>query len=104
MSTQPERTRVPVFSVGDRLRKARETAGLSQQELADAVGIARASVVNYEKAHTAPRVIVLRAWALATGVPLDWLRDGPVPRTDGYHQASRPVRHLTLVPDLAAAG
>ena len=95
----------PVFTIGDRLWKARETAGMSQQRLADVVGIARASVVNYEKGHTAPREIVLRAWALATGVPLEWLRDGIEPdatcglRPNAVSTRRRQAgRHLALVP------
>ena len=57
------------FTQADYLRKAREIAGLTQQQLADRIGIDRASVINYEKRGTRKRYI-LRDWAEATGVSL----------------------------------
>lgn len=75
MTTAQHET-VPAWTVGDRLRKAREHAGLKQQELADAIGIARGSVTNYESDKHPPRKIVLNAWAMATGVSPVWLETG----------------------------
>jgi transcriptional regulator with XRE-family HTH domain len=70
-------TAVPTFTIHDRLRKAREAVGLDQQELADAIGVARTSVSNYELGHTTRlKAIVLRQWALRCGVPLAWLHTG----------------------------
>ncbi|MHB9004442.1 MAG: helix-turn-helix transcriptional regulator [Coriobacteriia bacterium] len=57
------------FTQADYLRKAREIAGLTQQQLADRIGIDRASVINYEKRGTRKRYI-LRDWAEATEVSL----------------------------------
>jgi transcriptional regulator with XRE-family HTH domain len=68
---------IPEWTLADRLRKAREHAGMKQIELANATGIARSSIVNYEGGKAEPRRPVLAAWAMATGVPLDWLRDRP---------------------------
>ena len=42
--------RIPQWILGDRLRTARESAGLSQGELADAIGVARATVSSAERA------------------------------------------------------
>lgn len=65
---------VPEFTAGDRLRKARELLGLDQESFADKLGVSRGTVSNYERnATTNRRPIVLRTWALATGVSLDWL-------------------------------
>lgn len=80
---------VPQWSVQDRLRKAREHAGMKQSELAAAIGISRNSVSNYESGTTPPRQIVLNQWSLATGVPLAWLTSGE--GDDG-------VRHQGLEP------
>jgi transcriptional regulator with XRE-family HTH domain len=66
---------LPAWTLGDRLRKAREFAGLEQGELADRVGISRSTVSNYElgRGVRPPKWIVIRAWAHECGVPLDWL-------------------------------
>lgn len=85
MTTQPNEHEDPVFTIGDRLRKAREHAGMDQSQLAEATGISRASVVNYEKGHTRPRAVVLKQWALATGVREDWLR-GLEPGSTGRYR------------------
>lgn len=80
---------VPQWSVQDRLRKAREHAGMTQLELAETIGVSRNSVSNYESGVTRPRQIVLNQWSLATGVPLSWLTSGE--GDDG-------VRHQGLEP------
>lgn len=75
--TQVEQTHIPEWSVHDRCRKAREDAGLDQAELAARIDVSRATISNYETGYVkAVRPIVLRAWALATAVPFEWLRDG----------------------------
>ena len=74
---------VPTFTMSDRLRKAREYAGLGQQELADAMGVDRKTVGNYEGDKVEPRAIVLNAWALVTGVDRQWLQTGEVSHTPG---------------------
>ena len=75
--TQPKRERrVPEITVQHRLRIAREAAGMDQEQLATAIGVARNTVGNAENGRTEPRTITLNAWALATGVPLEWLVNG----------------------------
>ena len=66
----------PRFTIADRLRKARESAGLEQGQLAADIDVSRSTIGNYESARVTPRRIVLRAWALRTGVPLEWLERG----------------------------
>lgn len=85
-SVPTQRSHVPTFDQADRLAKARKHAGMDQAGLADAIGISRNSVGNYESGKTAPRPIVLRAWAMATGVPVEWLEHGQLPDvgTGGY--------------------
>lgn len=70
---------VPDFGMADRLRKAREITGLGQTEFADEIGVSRQSVSSYETGATHPRKIVLRAYALRTGVSLTWLTTGVAP-------------------------
>lgn len=78
-------TLIPRWTLGDRLRKARELAGLQQIELAAELGIHRGSVANYESGRTTPNRPVVMAWALRCGVPFEWLRDGQAPEaTEPY--------------------
>jgi transcriptional regulator with XRE-family HTH domain len=68
---------VPEWTVHDRCRKARESAKLSQMELADRTGISRATIVNYENGHVAhPSRAYLNLWAMACGVDRGWLETG----------------------------
>ena len=67
---------IPQFTVGDRLRKARELTGLDQGAFAREIDQSRQTVSNYETGATKPRLITLKAWALRTGVDLAWITDG----------------------------
>ena len=67
---------VPQWTTGDRMRKAREHAGLKQSELAAEIGIGRTSVTHYETSQKdAPRLVLI-AWAFRCGVSFEWLRHG----------------------------
>lgn len=74
---------IPQWTLGDRLRKAREHAGMEQGELASRIGVSRGTVSNYElgRGQRPPKVVVLRAWAHECGVPYEWLVDGFRPTT-----------------------
>lgn len=64
------------FTLGDRLRKAREYAGLEIQELAAAVDVHRQSVTRYETDQARPKRGTLLLWSMATGVSVNWLERG----------------------------
>lgn len=77
MTTQiAPRGRSYEFTIGDRVRAAREQVGLEQAELADATGISRNSISNYERGATTPRRGQLALIALATGFDFEWLATG----------------------------
>jgi transcriptional regulator with XRE-family HTH domain len=67
---------VPEWTLRDRLKKAREHAGLSQTELGREIGVSLASVMRYETGKTVPPRGMLIAWAFSTGVDLSWLLGG----------------------------
>jgi transcriptional regulator with XRE-family HTH domain len=90
---------VPRWTLGDRLRKARDHAGSTQADLAKAMGISRAAIVSYETGRTRPSRPVLLAWSMATEVPLEWLAGG-----DGNHPDDDPEfrKGRILTPPVAA--
>lgn len=83
---------IPTWTVSDRLRKAREKAGLDQDELAERIGINRATISRYERGITTPKHPALLAVAVACGVPLWWLEgheeEGDTPSTKWYGVAA----------------
>lgn len=84
MSTQVDYSdAIPAWSLGDRLRKAREHAGLEQAEMARELGTSRTTVGNAERGDRTPRRSLVMAWSLRTGVPLVWLETGEAPAPDG---------------------
>lgn len=74
----PRRAHIPVFTMGDRLRKAREDAEISVGEMADRLHRHRNSIGHYERS-TFVDELVLRAYAMETGTSYVWLSTGYVP-------------------------
>jgi len=76
---------IPEFTVADRLRKAREKTGLDHRQFASAIDSSKGTISNYESnRYTRQRkTIVLKAWALRTGVPLEWILTGQEPQDGG---------------------
>jgi transcriptional regulator with XRE-family HTH domain len=85
----PQAGRVPDWSLRDRLRKARETAHLTQQQLATMMGVARSSVVNYETGRGVPGRPVLLSWAVLCGVNFDWLAGSPHPGVSNVEHSTK---------------
>lgn len=73
---EPQAERVPEWTFGDRLRKAREDAHLDQATIAKMLGVSAGSVSNWEKGRGLPRggeVKLAQRWSEATGVPVVWI-------------------------------
>jgi transcriptional regulator with XRE-family HTH domain len=66
----------PAWTLVDRLKKARQLAGMEQTDIADALGVARNTVSNWENGRSEPSASAFVRWARATGVPLEWLAEG----------------------------
>lgn len=87
--TTKTQERIPDFTVGDRLRRARQKTGLEQGPFAEEIGVSRGTVSNYERSDNVEgmKKPYLLAWALRTDVPIEWLVTGeaaaPTPPDDG---------------------
>lgn len=64
----------PVWTPGDVLRKARETAQLSQAQLAEALGVDVTTVRRAEWSDRVPKRERLVAWAEATRIDVRWFQ------------------------------
>ncbi|WP_336625574.1 MULTISPECIES: helix-turn-helix domain-containing protein [unclassified Microbacterium] len=62
--------------VAARLRASRALTGMEQAEVAEALGIARNTVSNWETGRSEPTATAFVRWARLTGVTLDWLAEG----------------------------
>jgi DNA-binding XRE family transcriptional regulator len=60
-------------SLGQRIRDARQSAGVTQQELASSAGIGRVTLVRIEKGEQSPRYETLAALVKALGRPFGGL-------------------------------
>ena len=70
-------TMIPTWTVADRIRKAREVAGLDQIELAERLYVARSTVSTWENNPTTiPHRLKIDKIAEVTGVPASWLLTG----------------------------
>lgn len=77
-------------AVGHRIKAARDAAGMSQEQLADLIGVTRNTIYNLESESTKPKADTLYRIAQATGKPLDWFFQDP-------------ARPMSLFPALMAA-
>ena len=76
---------IPDWTPGDRVRRARLRAHLSQEQLADITGISRTSISNYEADITPCRGLYLKAVSAALNVPTWWIASGATtPPTVAY--------------------
>lgn len=81
MTSAYNKGEIPAFEMRHRLRLAREYAGYDREQLAAAMEVSRNSIYNAESGRTVPRKLMLNAWALACGVPVDWILTGKPPET-----------------------
>lgn len=75
MTWIPPKGFTPEWSMGDRLRKAREVAGMSQAQFASALEISSSTITRAEQEGEIKKTLLL-AWSYQTGVDYEWLRGG----------------------------
>ena len=86
MSTITKETTRP----GQRIRAARAYAGISEQQLADAIGVTIGQYKGYARGFSTPSLDVLDWIADTCGMDRQWLRDGYRTRRPSMH-ARRPT-------------
>lgn len=86
-----------IATFGDRLAGARETAGLSQKELASRLGVRGQTVEAWENDAKEPRANRLQMLAGLLGVSLSWLLTGKGDGPDGPVEATEIPEDLGLL-------
>ncbi len=96
-------------SIGERIRRARKDAGLSQVDLARRIGVSQPAIATWESGVHDPRRVVLAKLADALSISLEWLAAGARSSAESDKQAAaayirRPIRHVPVISlDAAAA-
>jgi len=67
---------IPEFNLHDRMTKAREVAGFTQEQFAHELGLSLATVKRLENGTTPAKRIDLLGWAAACRVSASWLLTG----------------------------
>ncbi|WP_078324573.1 helix-turn-helix domain-containing protein [Mycobacteroides salmoniphilum] len=67
---------VPVWDMADRLAKSLRMARMTKLEMADYLEVHRNTVSAWLNGKSEPKRPQLIAWALRTGLPYEWIKDG----------------------------
>lgn len=78
-------TELPTFGLGDRLRKARKLARLSQDQMAEKMGVSRPTISSWETGKTQPKVSQAERWGEETHAPFEWFANA---RSESVYGAS----------------
>jgi transcriptional regulator with XRE-family HTH domain len=79
MSISTDGVAIPEWDLADRLSKSLRVAGMTAQEMADYLEVHRNSVSAWMNGRIMPSGQTIRLWALRTGVPYEWVRNGVNP-------------------------
>ena len=74
MTVQTDGFVYPAWSFGDRIRKARDVAGMNQHDFAAAIDVKDGSLANWETDRSKPRdvVAVAKRIEMLTRIPAGW--------------------------------
>ena len=82
---------IPEWDMYDRMAKSLKETGMSISDAAEYFGVHRNTVSGWLHGRINPDTRTLRLWAVLTGVPYEWLKDGTVQSTgqsgDHHHAA-----------------
>ena len=88
--------------IGERIKQARKSRGLSQVDLARRIGVSQPAIANWESGIHDPRRLTLAKLAETLDAPLDWLAAGDRSAAESDKHAAaayirRPVRHVPVI-------
>lgn len=69
------------MGIGEKIRHARQNAGMSQEKLAESIKVKRATLAAWEIGRNEPDADSIRNIAVACNVSTDWLHEMPVDYT-----------------------
>ena len=88
--------RIPQWSFGDKIRKARAQVGMDQREFAEAIGLTSSTIAAYETGRANPRFKdvgeLAKKLERVTSIPRTWFVDFNSATSD-YKSASSVVLH-----------
>ena len=87
---------------GERLKKLRKKAGLTQEELAEKAGVSNITISQWENGIYAPTMTRIKALAQALNVPESDLLNDPPPQPDGWVLTVRMSNNNEEVIDLTS--
>lgn len=73
---------IPQWTLAERLQKALDVSGITDEEMAHHLGVTDRTIRNYCSGHTTPRAGQIRQWAARTNVSLRWLAQDHIDLTD----------------------
>jgi len=79
----------PVWTIGERLEKARTHARIDRDEMADRLGVSERTIRNYENEAVRITRSVIIAYSVETLVPVDWLIEGATSRSRCFLDAEQ---------------
>lgn len=85
---------IPTITLPQRLRIAREYAGLEQLALAEVSGVSRATISAAENGRTTPSRATISLIAFACGVNREWLATGQVNENPDPRGPGQPLLRL----------
>lgn len=71
-----KQTGIPKDRIYKRFKQTRAEAGMTQEEMAEAVGITRSAVKQIETGRMIPNIYILRRWRQVFKRSYDWILDG----------------------------
>lgn len=78
-------------TLGVRLRRLRSSKKITQQKLADAIGVSKTSVIYWEKDENTPKHDSLTALAKVLGTSTDWLTSGKESEATAQQEDEREI-------------